>query len=150
MNDPSHESAPAPGRTIPDGGLAASGLPEWMQSTPEWVQRAPESGGLEPKVRDVPVPDHSIIDPVSLLTIDDLPVWLRQVAVRPIGLGDETAVVTPSVSLPEPGIAVPSGSIRRTDPATQPWWTSDRVMVGLLIAVVLTILFVLVMTIRQS
>ena len=63
---------PAP--VIPDGGLGDA-LPEWLRTTPSWT-KAPDAP------RAIPEPDTSVIDPASLVTIDDLPAWLRAVAAR--------------------------------------------------------------------
>ncbi len=70
---PQPEAAPAP---IPDGGLS-SAMPAWLQQPPAWKR---EPVQVPAAVRTLPPPDASTIDPATLLDIDDLPAWLRNLA----------------------------------------------------------------------
>lgn len=63
--------------SIPDGGLGSS-MPEWLQRPPAWRGITVR----EPRQRDLPPPDTSVIDPRTILEIDDLPVWLQRIAAR--------------------------------------------------------------------
>lgn len=60
---------------IPDGGLS-TGMPDWLRRPPAW--RSLKESAVPAKA--VPSPDTSPIDPRSILTIDDLPVWLQRIA----------------------------------------------------------------------
>lgn len=60
---------------IPDGGLSA-GMPEWIRRPPAW-RRIPDAGRPP---RSVPQPDTTPIDPRTMLTVDDLPLWLQRLA----------------------------------------------------------------------
>lgn len=77
------EPTPSPGdraasagepRAIPDGGLGEA-MPEWLRRPPAWRQ-------LEPRAprKPLPPPDTSVIDPATLVSVDDLPAWLRAIA----------------------------------------------------------------------
>jgi hypothetical protein len=113
------------------------------------------SCGIQPPGGDCThnsTPDHSSIDLAAILTAEDLPVWLQEIARRSTvdqdGLDATTATpvsVTGSVS-PE----TPADPLDVSDVVPQPWWASDRIMAGLLIAVALTILFVLITTISVT
>ena len=85
-----------PQRAIPDGGLG-SAMPEWLQETPSW-KRSPEP----PPVRSIPAPDTSVIDPRTLIDIDDLPQWLQAVSSREPG--KRTPTVAPAD--PETPVAI--------------------------------------------
>ena len=139
-------------RAIPDGGLAASGLPDWMQERPEWSVRPVALDVPVVHGRELPAPDVSTINLATILTADDLPVWLRDVARRPSNGNNEPdhSSHPPDLSA---GLARPdveSSLNAHVAPGTSPWWTSDRIMAALLIAVVLTILFVLITTVRMN
>ena len=145
-----------PGRpvVIPDGGLAGS-LPEWMQVKPEWTARDKGDDVPIERHRPVPEPDSSPILLADILTVDDLPDWLKAVAGRH-DVTSRDARVEPTVEpdvvmLAEveddtPGkvspIALDLGGGGRVE---HPWWASDRVMAGLMIAVIVTLVFVLIM-----
>ncbi|HYI26180.1 MAG TPA: hypothetical protein VD767_12285, partial [Thermomicrobiales bacterium] len=58
------------------GGLGSS-MPSWLQQPPAW-KREPLS--LPDLPRTLPSPDDSVIDPASLIDIDDLPQWLQGLA----------------------------------------------------------------------
>lgn len=72
---PSDEGAPDALPPIPDGGLSA-GMPEWIRRAPAW--RGLPDAGTPP--RAVPQPDTTPIDPRTMLTVDDLPLWLQRLA----------------------------------------------------------------------
>ncbi|HYJ13492.1 MAG TPA: hypothetical protein VEW66_07870 [Thermomicrobiales bacterium] len=139
-------------RAIPDGGLAASGLPEWMQERPQWSVRPVAFDVPVLQARELPAPDVSTIDLATFLTADDLPVWLQDVARRPATGKDETghSSDSPDLSAGPARPDVESSLNAHVAPGTSPWWTSDRIMAALLIAVVLTILFVLITTVRMN
>jgi hypothetical protein len=64
--------------SIPDGGLSES-MPEWLRRPPAWrTLKDDDVVQTEPVVAEhLPEPDTTVIDPRSLLTDDDLPLWLR-------------------------------------------------------------------------
>jgi len=62
-------------RPIPDGGLADS-LPGWLKERPAWSVDGTSVSTL--------LPDHSVIDPRRLVHDEDLPEWLRAIALRGI------------------------------------------------------------------
>lgn len=112
MNKRSPQSGnvePPPLPPIPDGGLGTA-MPDWLRRPPAW--RGLQEPAHRPKV--VPPPDMSPIDPRTLLTVDDLPGWLRQMAtshpatapedVAPPGEGDMG-----SPTGHEPAAALPDG-----------------------------------------
>lgn len=78
------ERTPSPGdqsqgmaepRAIPDGGLGEA-MPEWLRRPPAWRQLEPKA----PPPKSLPPPDTSVIDPATLVSVDDLPAWLQTVA----------------------------------------------------------------------
>lgn len=75
---------------IPDGGLSTS-MPDWLRAPPAW------RGPLEPAApaKVVPEPDTSPIDPGTILTLEDLPVWLQRIAA---GRGADAAPEVTTVS----------------------------------------------------
>lgn len=75
MPDPRDEAKMPP---IPDGGLSES-MPDWLRRPPAWrTLKDADVVQTEPVASDrLPEPDTSIIDPRSILTEDDLPLWLR-------------------------------------------------------------------------
>ena len=76
-NRDDHDDLPAPDRRpIPDGGLN-SAMPDWMRQTPSWKREAEPAA-----IRTIPEADTSIIDPRSLIDVNDLPQWLQAVAAR--------------------------------------------------------------------
>ena len=151
---PEQPSQPQPDRglAIPDGGLAANGLPEWMQSRPEWATRQPAEKVTVVTPREIPAPDTSTIDLSVVLATDDLPDWLQQVARRPVSDANKAEEAILPAEAPQRSAPTLEGLVVSNDKelVPQPWWASDRVMAGLLIAVALTVLFVLVTTIRSS
>lgn len=150
MADRTGNQEPARQVVIPDGGLGAT-LPDWMQAKPEWTDR--EQVEAAPIVRDrpVPAPDTSPIVLADILTVDDMPGWLRTVAERPVT--EDVAAVVASEAKPA-AVAFATTTVSEavessaTPSPAHPWWASDRMMAGLLIAVILTILFVLFTAIR--
>ncbi len=64
-------------RPIPTDGLAEA-LPDWLQRPPAWRGMTVR----EPARRDLPPPDTSVIDPRTMLELEDLPVWLQRIAAR--------------------------------------------------------------------
>ncbi len=90
------DSVATPQRAIPDGGLS-SAMPDWLQQTPSW-KRPPEPTS----VRSIPAPDTSVIDPRTLIDIDDLPQWLQAVSSREPG--KRTPTVAPAD--PETPVAI--------------------------------------------
>lgn len=127
---------------IPDGGLG-SALPEWMQVKPEWAEREDVRPVATVRHRPIPTPDTSPIVLADILTVDDMPDWLRSVAARPVAADEVTTTTVDSEATPEPvTVAARTEPLASAVPA-HPWWASDRMMAGLLIAVILTILFVL-------
>jgi hypothetical protein len=121
-----------------------------MQTKPEWSAHPATPDVPLVTTRSVPAPDTSTIDLTTILTADDLPVWLQDVALRPASPGSERDSPSNSGDVTVETVRSHADSVSHMDanPVTQPWWTSDRIMAGLLIAVVLTILFVLITTIR--
>lgn len=84
---------------IPDGGLSAS-MPEWLQRPPAWRGMTVR----EPERRELPPPDMSVIDPRTMLQIDDLPEWLQRIAARATGgEPEEGAQTDPDVTVPVEG-----------------------------------------------
>lgn len=59
---------------IPDGGLS-SAMPEWLRQPPAWKRPA-----VQTRERSLPDPDSSVIDPASLVDVENLPRWLRELA----------------------------------------------------------------------
>lgn len=91
---------PSP-RTIPDGNLGST-MPDWMRQAPSWKKAPEPEPEPEPKyepVRPIPAPDTSVIDPRSLIAVDDLPEWLQAVSSRPTGTR-QTIPAPPDVSEP--------------------------------------------------
>jgi len=74
---------------IPDGGLGAT-MPEWLLRPPAWRGMTVR----EPQRRELPPPDTSVIDPRTMLQIDDLPEWLQRIAARSADAETETVEVT--------------------------------------------------------
>lgn len=68
-----------PLRPIPDGGLRAA-MPDWLRQSPSWRTR--DDQPPETPVRSLIVPDTSVIDPRTILDVDDLPPWLQAIAAR--------------------------------------------------------------------
>lgn len=98
--DAGSSSADAP-PPIPDGGLAAS-MPEWLQRPPAWRGMTIR----EPERRELPPPDTSVIDPRTMLRLDDLPEWLQRIAARSGGAGTAEGVdEDPAIAPPEEGHA---------------------------------------------
>lgn len=62
-------------RAIPDGGLGEA-MPDWLRRPPAWRDLEPNA----PKRRRVPPPDTSVIDPATLIAVEDLPAWLQTLA----------------------------------------------------------------------
>jgi hypothetical protein len=63
----------APEVQIPDGGLGKA-MPAWLQQPPAWKREPVE---VPAPTRTLPPPDESVIDPRTMLDIDDLPRWLQ-------------------------------------------------------------------------
>jgi hypothetical protein len=102
------------------------------------------------KAREVPTPDMSTIDLATVLTADDLPEWLQEVARRPASVSRERDIGSISSDAGDREIWT-TDRVRpevQMETSIRPWWAGDRMLAGLLIAIVLTILFVLVTTIR--
>lgn len=59
---------------LPDGGLAAA-MPEWLRAAPG--QAPPVGGAAVPPVAGPAAPTDELAD---ILTVDDLPPWLRELA----------------------------------------------------------------------
>jgi hypothetical protein len=137
-------------------------MPEWLQQPPAW--KRPASAEEEP--RSLPPPDTSPIDPRTMLALEDLPEWLQAIAARSnassspviVGVGSDLRGDddgSPLVSEPEVAIGtspvesvVPPPLVANTATHTEPdhdraWWMSDRVMGALLVAVVLTLIYVI-------
>lgn len=71
-------------RPLPDGGLSES-LPEWLRRPPAWrnlPRREDPAGTLPDQKKSLPEPDTSVIDPRELITVEDLPQWLQDIAAR--------------------------------------------------------------------
>lgn len=168
-DDDERESAAVP--FIPDGGLG-SAMPEWMREPPSWKRAAAPA-----VVRPLPEADDSEIDPRRLIELDDLPQWLRDVAVRMpkrTATGAATDPNRPVVSEPGGAVAaspfealrasrdtVAAAGDRPGTPAqtskplhtsmkvgpfptstARPWWISDVTLGILLVAIVITIIYV--------
>lgn len=154
-------------RSIPDGGLGST-MPAWLRQPPAWKRSAPP-----PVTRTIPPPDTSVIDPRTILDIDDLPTWLQAIAAREVMRGEQISgeqrreVVPDSEREPTvltPG--APADSVRdspegaristeaeRAAPltardSTRPWWMSDVIIGGLLVAVILTLLYVVLVALE--
>jgi hypothetical protein len=52
---------------IPDGGLRTS-MPAWLKTAPAWAAHT------------IPAPDHSPIDPATLVREEDVPKWMRDLS----------------------------------------------------------------------
>ena len=132
---------------IPDGGLG-SAVPDWMQAKPEWTGRERTDKPPVVRERSVPEPDTSPILLADIVTIDDLPDWLRAVANRPDEADD--VVLVPVEPEPDVDASPVTSPVENTgvQGREHPWWASDRVMAGLLIAVIVTIFFVLITAAR--
>jgi len=145
------------GSPIPDGGLS-SAMPAWLRQPPAWKRAdAPRPA------RTSPPPDASVIDIRTMLDVDDLPQWLRAVAQR------DSSQATPGNAIrlhePEAGLSDGSGDTltlatpvqaeiqhepvdaAKTSPVNprveiQPWWMSNGAIGGLLVAIILTMVYV--------
>lgn len=62
-------------RPIPDGGLGEA-MPDWLRRPPAWRQLEPKA----PLAKRLPLPDTSVIDLATLVSVEDLPDWLQAVA----------------------------------------------------------------------
>jgi len=157
---PSPDSGPQAGPAIPDGGLG-NAMPSWLQQPPAWKQAAAKTTR-----RELPLPDETPIDPRTVLEVDDLPEWLQAIARRmaaPANISEPTpdsveespapvaVMVKPSVAESVPSRSAPPVAVSSAEPATRPdttprierpWWTSDRVVGLLLLAVVVTLIYV--------
>lgn len=101
-------------RPIPDGGLSGA-MPDWLRRPPAWrdLPRKDEpAAGMA-----LPEPDTSVIDPRELVTVDDLPQWLRDIAAREPGTAPTTAPDRPD--------APTSGTVASAMPDTAPEPTSE-------------------------
>lgn len=100
-------------RPIPDGGLADA-MPDWLRRPPAWrnLPRTTTPATAVPSRPPLPDPDTSIIDPRTLVSVDDLPAWLREIAARPLTAPSQpplpTADPAPPASEPEPPAAAPT------------------------------------------
>ena len=147
---------PDPVRPIPDGGLGST-MPAWLLQPPAWKRNQTST-----TVRSIPAPDASVIDPRSLLEIDDLPPWLQAIAGRDATVDIESSVGVESDREPSaPSEETPGDIVSHAQPRTstsidsrvappavpesakRPWWMSDGVIGGLLVAVILTMIYVL-------
>jgi hypothetical protein len=93
---------------IPDGGLSA-GMPDWLRRPPAW-RSLKESAG---PAKAVPRPDTSPIDPRTILTVDDLPVWLQRIAASrapgpAVEVGASPDVKEPTRAVPNPVVVFPN------------------------------------------
>lgn len=79
----------APTPRIPDGGLRHA-MPEWLRRPPAWKARPAEPADAPDGATGIR-PDVSPIDPASLVDVDDLPLWLRDIASRRHNDGAEVA-----------------------------------------------------------
>jgi hypothetical protein len=135
---------------IPDGGLTSS-LPAWMQAKPDWSGRE----GFTEDIRVVtdrvlPQPETGPIDLAAILSTEDVPAWLQSIALRRDNaqeILEETTELHPVPSSTRDDHPDRDQPVALSNGA-QPWWASDRVMAGLLIAVIITLFFVLVTTAR--
>lgn len=109
MSDRSDQDAGVADEELADRPLPASGLTEAM---PDWLRRPPAWHGRDLPARGatarptLPPEDRSIIDPATLVSVDDLPAWLRRLAHEaetPAQTGPDAAIA----GRPEPEPAVP-------------------------------------------
>jgi len=109
---PDDASRPEPEqRPIPTDGLAEA-LPDWLQRSPAWRGMTVR----EPDRPELPPPDTSVIDPRTMLEIDDLPVWLQRIAARSkTSEATETDLVR-AAPVDPPAPATREVSLRLTDP----------------------------------
>lgn len=68
-------------RPLPDGGLGAN-MPAWLRKPPAWRNLPRPEGDRDPASKELPEPDTSVIDPRTLVDVDDLPTWLQEIAAR--------------------------------------------------------------------
>jgi hypothetical protein len=154
-------------RPIPDGGLGAA-MPAWLQQPPVWKQPP-----IQATSRTLPEPDTSAIDLSTMLDDDDLPQWLRDMAVSaPVTRSKDAPADAPTIvtTWPGPAHAQPAAESPmrarddgatspswsepniqaaldytpfRPEPATPPWWMSN-VAIGVLFgAIVVTLVYVI-------
>jgi hypothetical protein len=103
--------AEQPAPSIPDGGLGEA-MPEWLRRPPAWRDLEPKA----PPRRTLPPPDTSVIDPATLISVDDLPDWLQRLA-KPREIPTLTSATPPET--PERRVIprVIEASPRRTPPS---------------------------------
>ncbi|HWV25379.1 MAG TPA: hypothetical protein VNZ58_14420 [Thermomicrobiales bacterium] len=137
-------------RPLPDGGLSDA-MPDWLRRPPAW-RELPRKDDPVPSQRTLPDPDTSVIDPRELITVDDLPQWLRDIAAREhepettsipeLPVRPEkpeptaTPETTPAPDATEPTTAVPI-------PGTALWIWAMRVAIVLIILAIIYYVFIL-------
>lgn len=130
-------------RPLPDGGLSSS-MPDWLRRPPAWrdlphKNDPPDEGSL-------PEPDTSVIDPRKLVTVDDLPQWLRDIAARePEPVPGSEVAEEPVASEPEPDApSQPAPVPHTTGPQiVVPWIWAMRAAIILIILSIIFYVFVL-------
>jgi len=140
-------------RPLPDGGLS-SAMPDWLRRPPAW--RDLPRNDTPAAEKSLPEPDTSVIDPRELITVDDLPQWLRDIAAREPALeGDPPApdqaeamdVVTSPGPTPARTARVEPVPIQFPDtpPATRtlPWIWAMRAAIILIILAIIFYVFIL-------
>lgn len=168
-NDQTAEKPGNPEFAIPDGGLSTS-MPAWLLQRPNWATGdsavMPESSepdvAIEPALdpgppeeappRELPSPDTSPIQLADVLTVDDLPAWLRAVADRaerdrvPEGSAEGEPDAPAETSIEVPVVvdeSVPTLAAVATAARVDSSGRSQMVIGGVVTAVVLILLYLI-------
>lgn len=130
-------------RPLPDGGLS-NAMPDWLRRPPAW-RDMPRQDRPATGEKPLPEPDTSVIDPRQLITVDDLPQWLRDIAARepmtepapPTPKHPETTIVTAPDPEPTPADPVAPAT------GTALWIWAMRAAIILIILSIIYYVFIL-------
>lgn len=130
-------------RPLPDGGLSEA-MPDWLRRPPAW-RELPRKDEPITGEKPLPEPDTSVIDPRDLVTIDDLPQWLRDIAARDTGHPEPVVPPAPAQPEPTPPTPGPAPATPAVTPApgTALWIWAMRAAIILIILAIIFYVFIL-------
>jgi hypothetical protein len=164
-----NQDADSPRRSIPDGGLGAA-MPAWLRQPPPWKQPPVQAGGrslpepdtsaIDPAtmlddddlpqwLRDLAAPTASST-PVSRVTGAAEATAMPDEPMHPPAISHRATAIVPDDSnrtFPSVGKSAPSPepgpASNQAIPKPPPWWMSNLAIGILLIAIVLTMVYVI-------